>query len=142
MEELKGLSLLIVDDRPAARQLLSAIAAYVEMDVVGMATSGEEALAMIDSKITPQIILLDIHMSGLSGLETLKRIRQNHPHISVIMISGDGDAQTIAEAEDLGASGFIKKPYEGPSILKTISDCIEDPRSLKQKKLGILVHRN
>ena len=76
----------------------------------------------INQKSDPNIILLDLKMPGINGIETLRRIRKKDPDVIVIIITGYGDAETIREAEDLNVYEYMSKPFNNETVLKTIKE--------------------
>jgi len=102
--------ILIVDDEPSVRKLVSKLLRSEGLDVVE-ARDGAEALALV--AVTPaDLILLDIDMPGMDGLETLRRLRRKAPKAVVIMVSGINDEVRALRAIDEGARDFIRKPFE------------------------------
>ncbi len=94
------------------------------------AQNGKTAIA-IAKKEKPRIILLDINMRGLSGIETLRAIREFDKDVAIIMVTGVKDDDTINQALDLGANGYITKPFsleylEKVVLLKFINSEIRD----------------
>src|SRR5262249_12571463 len=83
------------------------------------AENGREALQMAKT-LGPQVILLDIAMPGMNGIETLKRLRQEAPEAAVIMISGHADNDQALQALDLGAYDFIQKPLDFRYLERTL----------------------
>ena len=87
----------------------------------------------------PDIVLLDIWMPGIDGIETLKRIREEHPEQLVIMMSGHGTIETAVKATKLGAFDFIEKPLSLEKVLLSIQNALKigqlvaENRSLKAK---------
>lgn len=112
---MAGMTVLVVDDTILYRKLIAdAVRTLDGVELVGTASSGELALARL-TQSPVDVLLLDVHMPGLDGLETLTRIRRDHPRTEVVMISG-GDRDTAAttmEALRLGAVEFIRKPQGG-----------------------------
>jgi UDP-3-O-[3-hydroxymyristoyl] N-acetylglucosamine deacetylase len=101
---------LVVDDEASIRQSLSAILTDEGLSVVE-AADGEGAIkALIEHR--PSLILLDIWMPGLDGLETLKKIKEISPDVPVVMISGHATISTAVAATQLGAVDFLEKPLE------------------------------
>lgn len=101
---------LVVDDEASIRQSLSAILSDEGLSVVE-AADGESAIkALIEHR--PSLILLDIWMPGLDGLETLKKIKEISPEVPVVMISGHATISTAVAATQLGAVDFLEKPLE------------------------------
>src|ERR1700737_2868966 len=92
---------LVADDHPMNRKLLSAIFEAAGFEV-GLAENGEQALAEIAGR-PPSVVLLDLRMPGLSGMETLGKIRTLAPHIPVIILTSYGDVPAAVEAIKMGA---------------------------------------
>ena len=98
------------------------------------AYSGEEGLEVFE-KSSPDIVLTDLKMPGMNGLEVLKRVKKANPETEVIIITGHGDIDSAIEALQYGASDFINKPIrdEGLSIaLKRASEKIDIRMKLNQ----------
>jgi excisionase family DNA binding protein len=111
-----GPSVLLVDDDPRLREYMR-INLELEGYSVMEAGSAEEGMAALDGELTPQLILLDVMMPGTNGWEMLQRIQERHGSIPVIMFSGQVDAQSAADAEKRGASGFIGKPFDPQELI-------------------------
>lgn len=130
-------NILIVDDEQSIRQSLEGILSD-EGFQTSFAATGEECLEMIDDD-NPDIILLDIWMPGIDGLETLKRIKQSRPNQLVIMMSGHGTIETAVKATHLGAYDFIEKPLSLEKVLLSIQNAMKigqlvaENRALKEK---------
>ena len=124
-------SILIVDDEDSIRQSLEGILKD-EGFQTSFAATGEECIASIQTE-DPDLILLDIWMPGIDGLETLKRIKQIQPNQLVIMMSGHGSIETAVKATRLGAFDFIEKPLSLEKVLLSIQNAI---------KIGQLVAEN
>jgi two-component system response regulator AtoC len=101
---------LVIDDDPGVRDYLEALVSRQGYDV-SAAAGGEEALRLLD-EVRPDVVTLDVVLPGMDGLETLKQLKQRLPDVPVIMLSGHGQARTIVEAMKLGASDFLRKPFE------------------------------
>lgn len=110
--------LLIVDDEADVREFAVNFFRKRKIDV-SIASSGEEALKKV-VKEHPQVVLLDIKMEGMDGIEALRRIEDLHQQIKVIMITGRNDAQAKEETKKLGAYGFIHKPLELDELEKVV----------------------
>lgn len=100
---------LIVDDQMAIRRLLLEV--LKDNFEVCLACSGEEAIEM-GGKCKPDIILLDIGLPGISGIDALPQLKQEVPGCSIYMLTGSSDAMLIERALSLGAAGFIEKPFD------------------------------
>ncbi|MDD2557560.1 MAG: sigma-54 dependent transcriptional regulator [Desulfuromonadaceae bacterium] len=99
--------------------------------VVQTAESGEQALEII-AKDTPDLVLLDISMPGIDGLETLQEIKKSDPSIVVIMITALGVLETAVKAMQFGAFDYIHKPFNIDELLTVIDKALEN-RALKQE---------
>jgi DNA-binding NtrC family response regulator len=124
MEVFMGTAkILIVDDELIMRESL---AGWLERDGhrVDKAPSGEVALEMLE-KTRYDILLLDIKMDGMSGLEVLKRVHENDPHVAVVMITAYGSVSTAIEAMKSGAFDYLMKPFD-PSELGLLIEKIID----------------
>jgi len=116
-------SILIVDDEESICQALAGILKDEGHDVM-TAASGEEALRMVDED-PPQLILLDIWLPGIDGIEVLKTIKAGHPQIQVIIMSGHGTIETAVKATRLGAFDFIEKPLSLEKVLLVVNHALE-----------------
>ena len=130
-------TILIVDDEESICQSLSGILLDEGYDVL-TANSGEEAVKMLDEAL-PSLVLLDIWLPGMDGIETLKQIRRNHPQVRVVMMSGHGTIETAVKATKLGAFDFIEKPLSLEKVIlvvERVMDMVlleEENQILKQK---------
>ncbi|MDE0885887.1 MAG: sigma-54 dependent transcriptional regulator [Myxococcota bacterium] len=101
---------LVIDDDPGIREYLHTVASRQGYDVFS-APDGESALAGL-AESRPDIVTLDAILPGMDGLETLRSLKEVLPHVPVIMLSGHGQARMIVDAMRLGASDFLRKPFE------------------------------
>ena len=115
-------TILVVDDESSILQSLQDILTDEGFEVM-TADSGLSALSIIKETI-PDIILLDIWMPNMDGMETLKKIKELYPGVQVIMISGHGTIETAVKATKLGAYDFIEKPLSLEKILLTINNAL------------------
>jgi two-component system nitrogen regulation response regulator NtrX len=135
-----GRTILIVDDEESIIQSLQGILADEGFDVIS-ATSGSSALEKIDETM-PDLVLLDIWMPGLDGIETLVKIKESHSQLPVIMMSGHGTIETAVKATKLGAYDFIEKPLSLEKVLLCINNAVdhskleEEITLLKEKQKG------
>ena len=111
---------LIVDDEMINREILGSILGTLYE--VTFAENGQEALDIV-RQLRPQVVLLDIQMPILNGLEVLKEIKAdpNLKDIAVIMVSAYTSSEDIEQSMNLGASGFIKKPVIMDILLSTVT---------------------
>jgi two-component system chemotaxis response regulator CheB len=121
------LTTLIVDDTITYRKILSdAASTFSELEVVGTAPSGAIALRKMEQN-PAQLVLLDIHMPDMDGVETLRRIKKTFPDTFVVMVSGISSrgAETTIQALQLGALDFIRKP-DGANVEVNFQHLISD----------------
>jgi DNA-binding NtrC family response regulator len=91
---------------------------------VDTAGDGRSALALLEGGAAPDAVLLDVMMPGLDGLETLRRLREGHPALPVVMLSVIGKAATIVEAMRLGASDYLNKPFEEEELARALEGAL------------------
>ena len=111
---------LLVDDE---EDFIKTLAERLEMrglKVTGV-TRGEEAVNLVD-KQNYDAIVLDLAMPGMDGMETLKRIKENHPDAEIIMLSGQGTVKSGIDAVKLGAEDFLEKPVNMTDLLNKIDE--------------------
>jgi len=116
-------SILVVDDEKSILQSLSGILSDEGYEVM-TAESGPEALDRI-KEAAPDLVLLDIWMPGLDGIETLKKIKEDYPNLQVVMMSGHGSIETAVKATRIGAYDFVEKPLSLEKLLLSINNALE-----------------
>ena len=119
-------TVLIVDDERSILQSLQGILTDEGLEVIS-AASGLSALEKID-EVLPDIVLLDIWMPGMDGIETLVKVKESHPNLPVIMMSGHGTIETAVRATKLGAYDFIEKPLSLEKVLLSINNAVDYSR--------------
>lgn len=133
MSNNKDISVLIVDDNDMTRETLRVILRYDGYNVVGEAHDGDSALEMA-TRLTPDIILLDVIMPKVSGVEALKSIRMVMRDVFVLMVTANKDQDTISEVVKYGISGYIIKPFNAKKVLDTIQAIALKVRAKRQTK--------
>jgi two-component system nitrogen regulation response regulator NtrX len=118
--------ILIVDDEEGIRQSLSAILADEGYDAEAV-PSGEACLAALDAR-PAAVVLLDVWLPGIDGIETLKQIRETGSPAMAVMISGHANIETAVRATKLGAFDFIEKPLELEKIILVVKNAVEHLR--------------
>jgi len=114
--------LLIVDDEVEICEFLKSF--FEDRDFkVATAHDGVQALEQI-SRFQPEVVLLDIQMPGMDGLQTLKKIKETHPKVKVIMVTAVETQEKIEEAMRLGADNYITKPLSLEYLEKDVQDKI------------------
>lgn len=119
MANNKDISVLIVDDNDMTRETLRVILRSDDYNVIGEATDGDVALDMV-TKLKPNIVLLDVIMPKVSGIEALKSIRLVSSDVSILMVTANKDQETVTEAVKAGISGYIIKPFNAKKVLDTV----------------------
>ncbi len=132
-------SILVVDDETSILKSLGGLLKDEGYDVV-TASNGYEALKIIETQ-SPDLVLLDIWMPGMDGIETLKEIKGEHPYLPVVIITGHGNIETAVRATKLGAFDLIEKPLSFDKVVVTINNALnfrrleEENRYLRKKTL-------
>jgi two-component system nitrogen regulation response regulator NtrX len=132
-------SILIVDDEPTILQSLSGLLTDEGFEVI-TANNGYEALKIIDAE-APDLVLLDIWMPGIDGIETLKEIKKSTAALPVIIITGHGNVETAVKATKLGAFDLIEKPLNIDKVIVAINNALnfrrleEENRYLRKKTI-------
>jgi len=115
-------SILIVDDEASILKSLSGILSDEGFETL-TATNGYEALKILETQ-SPDLVLLDIWMPGIDGIDTLKEIKQQHPGTPVVMITGHGTIETAVNATKMGAYDFIEKPISIDKVIVAINNAL------------------
>ena len=123
-------AILIVDDDDAVRDVL--YDSLCEEHLCHTADTAEQALAFLREQ-TYDVVLTDISMPGLSGVELLSHLRQTRPDTLVIVISGIGDRAHAEGLRRLGAFDFIYKPFHLETVEESLARALEHSRSLKAR---------
>jgi two-component system nitrogen regulation response regulator NtrX len=127
-------TILIADDERGIRDSLKRLLEFESYKVL-LANDGPNALAaMRDQRV--DLVLLDIKMPGMDGMEVLSRVHKEQPELPVVIISGHGTIQTAVEATRLGAYDFIEKPIDADRILLVIRNGLEQ-RKLREENITL-----
>ena len=120
--EVRVVKVLTVDDqavfRHAARDVISATGGF---EAVGDVGSGEEAVAAVE-RLRPDLVLLDVRMPGIGGIEAARRITETHPGTVVVLISIEDSDEFADDARAAGAAALVRKQDFGPALLRSIWD--------------------
>ena len=117
--------LMIVDDHEVVRSGLKAILSPdSDVNVVGEAGSAEEAVEKV-SQIEPNLVLMDVRMGGMSGIEACRLIKSAHPEVKVLMFTSFGEEEAVTSAIIAGASGYLLKNMGRADLLKAIRGVTE-----------------
>src|SRR5215510_15518945 len=127
-------SILVVDDEEGIRNYLKTLLKLKGYDVSTVA-SGSEAIEYFSSNPPPSLILMDILMPEVDGLETLKRLRKSEKELPVIMLSCIGETRTIVEAMRSGATDYLNKPFEEAELEIAILKALDRKKLVEENKL-------
>jgi len=138
-EELKQ-TILIVDDHPLFRKgLIQLIQSAEEFDIVGEASGGEEGIERA-YELHPDMILLDLNMKDMSGIEVLKVIKAADMDSRVIMLTVSDNADDLVAALRAGADGYLLKDMEPEDLLANIRSAGKGRMTLSESLTGLLAH--
>lgn len=115
MEQIK---ILLVDDE---KEFVETLADRIKLrdHKAEVALNGEQALKKLDDQI-PDVVVLDLKMPGIDGMEVLRRIRKAYPKVQVIMLTGHGSEKHKNEAKKLGAFEYLQKPVDIDTLMKKV----------------------
>lgn len=118
--------ILIVDDHQIIRQGLQLLLAQEpDFDLVGEAADGEQAIAQADA-LTPDVVLMDVNMPGMNGIEATRLIKQKHPDMKVVVLSMFDDRHFIEAMQQAGASGYVVKEAAYELLVSAIREVMAD----------------
>ena len=118
---------LIVDDDPTMRKVLALMLTHSAF-LCCTAASGEEALRVLETHLT-DVVISDLRMPGISGMELLVAVRQRHPHLAFLMATGVDEIRVGVQAMQLGADDYLLKPFEADVVVGSLQ------RALQKKQL-------
>src|SRR5471030_974930 len=118
--------ILVIDDEAAIRDSLRMMLEYEGYEFLGAAT-GQEGLALAE-RDAPDLVLLDVKMPGMDGIEVLERLRNMNDAVPVIVVSGHGTISTAVEATKKGAFDFIEKPFASERVLVSLRNALDQRR--------------
>lgn len=120
MTTIEPIKVLLVDDEMLIRSGLAILLdSYEEIDIVGQAADGQEAIDFCEQE-TVDVILMDIRMPEVNGIEATKVIKDRHPEINILILTTFKDAEYISQAMKLGASGYLLKDSSEEEIFEGI----------------------
>ena len=114
---------MVVDDSRVQEVQIRKMLEGTDYEVVCYCRSGEEALAMYDG-VKPDVVTMDIIMPGMDGLETAQAILEEYPEAKIVMVSSLAYDDTFDEANDIGAKGFIVKPFDQERLLAALDQAL------------------
>ncbi len=135
------IKILIVDDHPIVRRgLQSLLTDAKDLQVVGEASNGAEALQQI-AALKPDVVLMDIRLPNADGVQVTRRVRREHPHVKVIILTTYDDEQHLFNAIEAGAHGFLTKHADYGDIASSIRAVYKGERLLSPALIGKVLDR-
>jgi len=115
---MEGLRVLIVDDE---EELVSALVERLQLRgfQANGVVRGEDALSFLDTEEC-DVVLLDVKMPGLGGLEVIRRIKADHPGLEVVLLTGHGSVKSVEEGTALGAFDYLMKPVKIDNLVRVL----------------------
>jgi two-component system chemotaxis response regulator CheY len=117
-------TVLLVDDEAHIRKYVGIILRQLGVTVILEAANGEEAIAVYQRE-NPDLVLLDVNMPIMDGIETLKKLREIDPECVVVMLTSLTNRQTVEQAIELGAANYIRKDTPKDEIAEALKDTID-----------------
>ncbi len=134
-----SIKIMVVDEHKIVREgLATLIAKQPNMEIVGEATDGREALALVERK-TPDLILMDVTMPNLNGIEATRRIKSKNPEIEIIALSLHSERQFVLGMIRAGASGYLIKQCTFDELVLAINTVMEGKKYLSREIANILI---
>jgi len=136
---IKPIQILIVDDHEIIRRGLSALLkTNTDFELIGEAANGLQALEQC-ARLQPDIILMDIRMPHMDGLQATQRIRADYPNIRVIILTGSDDPRVVTSAMQAGAIGYLEKDISSEHLATAIRAAYQGNRTLSPAATQALV---
>jgi DNA-binding NarL/FixJ family response regulator len=116
----RAVTVLIVDDQLPFRAVARTVVGMTPgFEVGGEAESGEDAVAQVNA-IRPDLVLMDINLPGINGIEATRQIRAAHPDVEIILLSTYSEADLPADAREVGALAYVHKEDFGPAVMRDL----------------------
>lgn len=116
---MESVTIMVVDDSPFASKQIKDLVEKHGYEVIGYAKNGEEGIELY-KELQPDIVILDIIMPGIDGLEAAEILIKNYPDIKIVMLSSLCDSATLDEVKSIGLKYLIPKPWEDDALLATL----------------------
>ena len=122
VNKASNITVMIVDDHPLFRSgLKSALGLEDDIDIIGISEDGEHALEQIGD-LQPDVVLLDVNLPGINGLQVARQIENNHDGIAVVILTAHHDSEQVIHALRSGASAYCPKDVDAQELVQTIRD--------------------
>jgi DNA-binding NarL/FixJ family response regulator len=133
------ISIVLVDDHPVVRKGLRALLeAEPDLSVVGEAASGQEAIDLVE-RLKPALLIVDLRMPGLDGLEVTRQVSRRSPHTRVLILSMHANEAYVTEGLRSGATGYVLKDTDSPSLLLAVREVAAGGRYLSPPLSELIV---
>ena len=132
---MDAIQVLLVDDEVDFLETLMKRMKKRNVDITGV-RSGEEALSALDQNQV-DVVILDVRMPGMDGIEALKEIKRRHPLIEVIMLTGHASVEVAVQGMELGAFDYLMKPIDIDELLYKVEDAHKN-KLIQEEKLDVL----
>jgi DNA-binding NtrC family response regulator len=121
---MENIKILLVDDE---EEFVKTLSERIKMRNLGpdIALNGEQALKIVKDQV-PDVMILDLRMPGIDGMEVLRRVRKKYPEVQVIILTGHGTEKDEKEARRLGAFEYMQKPADIDNLVKTIRQAYKE----------------
>jgi DNA-binding NarL/FixJ family response regulator len=140
-DETQPVRVLLVDDHQIVREgICMLLGAEPRIAVVGEAASGEEALRRVGG-LEPDVVLLDLAMPGIGGLETLRRLRAERPEVAVLVLTTFAEEEAVRHALEAGARGYLLKDLSRAELVRAILDARQGRPALHPEAQRVLIQR-
>ncbi|HVT03704.1 MAG TPA: sigma-54 dependent transcriptional regulator [Thermoanaerobaculia bacterium] len=124
--------ILVIDDEEVLREVLHAVLSREGFDIL-LAASGEEGLNLVDTEEI-DLVILDMMLPGITGIETLRQIKDTNPHLPVIIITAYSSIDGAIEAMKRGAFHYIPKPFKNEEVVLTVNKALEQRRLTRENE--------
>lgn len=132
---MEAIQVMLVDDEVEFLETLIKRMKKRNVDISGV-KSGEEALLALDQNQV-DVVILDVRMPGMDGIEALKEIKRRHPLIEVIMLTGHASVEVAVQGMELGAFDYLMKPIDIDELLYKVEDAHKN-KLIQEEKLDVL----
>lgn len=124
--------IVVADDHSLFRDGIVSLLEAAGHEIVGQAGSGEEAVRLA-AEVVPEVILMDLNMPKMDGIQALSEIRSKHPEMKVILLTVSEEEQDLVKAAQAGASGYLLKNLEGEEFLRLLQGVMEGGTAMTDK---------
>lgn len=139
MPETKRIRVMIVDDHAVVRSGLSAfLTVYPDLEMVGEAESGEDAMARI-GLLKPDVILMDLMMPGMDGVQTTRAVKQKYPQVQIVALTSFKEENMVQGALQAGAMGYLLKNVSATELSSAIRSAYARRMTLSSEAAEVLV---